>query len=127
MQPAANFPPGRRRYGRATGPFDGWQIGVTTVRVRIVNLGIGGCFVFADPTQHPLDSRSPHVEFGHGGDESQTCVLRIDLGDEGMIDVVATMLAHRLGGTAVTFGDLSPDAAARIRRIVDAQQSFGAE
>lgn len=125
MQPKGNIPPERRRYGRATGPFDGWQLGVTAVRVRVVNLGIGGCFVFADPEQHPLDARSPHVDFGHAGAEGQTCMLQIDLGDEGVIDVVATMLAHRLGGTAVTFGDLSPDAAARIRRIVDAQESFG--
>ena len=125
MQPASKIPPQRRRYARATGPFDGWQVGVTTVRVRIVNLGLGGCFVFADPEQQRHESRSPHLEFGHGGAESQTCLLQIDLGDEGVIDVVATMLAHRLGGTAVTFAGLSPDAAARIRRIVDAQESFG--
>ena len=104
MDSSTDIPGGRRRYARAPGPFDGWRVGLNSrTAVRIVNLGMGGCFVKAAPAQ--------------GG--AETFTLQIELGAEGMIEVKAATLYHRADGSAVTFLNLKQEAFEKIRRTVD--------
>jgi len=99
-------PGGRRRYARVPGPFDGWRLGAVRTPVRILALGIGGCFVKASADQKV----------------GETFTLQIDLGPEGIVDVSAATLYHRPDGSAVTFLNLSQDAFERIRRTADQQR-----
>ena len=103
MGSSSDIPGGRRRYARAPGPFQGWRIGANRTPVRIVNLGMGGCFVSATPEQSI----------------GETCTLEIDLGAQGVIEVAAATLYHRADGSAVTFLNLKQDAFECIRRTVD--------
>ena len=97
-------PSERRRYNRHPGPFDAWCIGHERRVVRVMNLGLGGCFIQA----------------GSERMVGETFQLRIDLGDEGLLDVSATTLYHRANGSAVTFLNLSQSALNQIRRTVEA-------
>jgi len=74
--------------------------------VRILALGIGGCFVKASADQKV----------------GETFTLQIDLGPEGVVEVSAATLYHRPDGSAVTFLNLSQDAFERIRRTADQQR-----
>jgi len=44
--------------------------------------------------------------------------LSIDLGSEGILNVIVAVLYHRVDGSAVTFLNLSPGGSDRIRRTV---------
>jgi hypothetical protein len=102
----SDIPGGRRRYARVPGPFSGWRAAAAgRVPVRILALGIGGCFVKASPEQ----------KIG------ETFKLQIDLGQEGVVEVSAATLYHLPDGSAVTFLNLSQDAFERIRRTADKQ------
>jgi hypothetical protein len=89
----------RRRYPRATGPFDG----VLEGRVLIYDLNVGGCFV---NTSQMLP-------------EGTVSKLKIDLPREGSITVDAETLYHLQHGFAVRFVALDGDAESRIARTVD--------
>ena len=90
----------RRRYDRATGPFDG----VLDGPVLVYDLNVGGCFVNSS-------QQSP---------EGTTSILKISLPREGWITVNAEALYHLQHGFAVRFLDLDSEAEARIARTVDA-------
>jgi hypothetical protein len=90
----------RRRYERATGPFDG----VLEDPVLVYDLNLGGCFVNS-PHQPPIGS---------------TLVMKISLPQEGWISVNAEALYQHQHGFAVRFLDLDADTASRIVRTVDA-------
>ena len=90
----------RRRYERATGPFDG----VLDGPVLVYDLNVGGCFV---------NSSQPSPE-------GTTSTLKIGLPREGWITVNAETLYHLQHGFAVRFLALDSDAEARIARTVDA-------
>jgi hypothetical protein len=94
----------RRRYARHPGPFDGWCVDGEPAAVRVMNLNLGGCFVLVNSER----------EIG------QTFHLRIDLGDEGLLEVSATTLYHSMNGSAVTFLNLTQNAFKQIQRAVDA-------
>ena len=91
----------RRRFPRIHGPFDAWCSHPIRTQVRIIDLGLGGCFVTATSAQ-----------------ERETFTMSIDLGTEGVIDVMAAPIYHRPHGSAVTFDNLTPDAHDRIQRTV---------
>src|SRR5688500_11687616 len=93
----------RRRYERATGPFDGFVEGP----VLIYDLNIGGGFVVSSPAP-PIGSRF---------------ALKISLPQEGWITVNAEALYHHQHGFAVQFLDLDDDAALRIARAVEAYKN----
>ena len=94
----------RRRYARHPGPFNAWLVGPERKAVRVMNLGIGGCLVLVN---------SDHAV-------GETFQLRIDLFDEGLLDVSATTVYHTITGSAVTFLNLSQHALNQIQRTVDA-------
>jgi PilZ domain-containing protein len=96
-----------RRYARVRGPFDAWRTGATRTPVTVVELNVGGCFISAEP------------EPGDPG----TYSLSINLGDEGVFDVTAAVLYHRVDGSAVTFLNLPPQVSDRIRRAVDSARA----
>ena len=90
----------RRRYERATGPFDG----VLEGPVLAYDLNLGGCFVNSS-------QQSP---------EGTISVLKINLPHEGWITVSAETLYHLEHGFAVRFLTLDSDTEARIGRTVAA-------
>ena len=93
----------RRRYERATGPFDG----VLEGPVLIYDLNLGGAFVVSSP--------APAI--------GSTFALKISLPQEGSISVNAETLYHHQHGFAVQFLDLDDDAALRIARAVEAYKN----
>lgn len=94
--------PQRRRYARVRGPFEAWRTGAVRTPVTVVELNVGGCFVKGEPEPGDPD----------------TYTLRIDLGGEGTLDVIAAVLYHRVDGSAVTFLNVTPHGEDRIRRTV---------
>src|SRR5690242_14545627 len=92
--------PSRRRYERATGPFDGFLEGA----VLVYDLNLGGCFI-----------NSAHQSAG-----GSISALRIKLADDGWITVTAETLYSLQHGFAVRFPDLDHDTSARIARTVEA-------
>src|SRR3954466_2571962 len=90
----------RRRYERATGPFEGLLDGP----VLLYDLNVGGCFVNSP--------REPEI--------GSTLTLTINLPQEGSITVSAEALYQHQHGFAVRFVDLDTDSAARVARTVDA-------
>jgi hypothetical protein len=90
----------RRRYERATGPFDGRLEGP----VLIYDLNLGGGFIVSSPAP-PIGSK---------------LALEINLPQEGRITVNAETLYHYQHGFAVQFLDLDDDHALRIARTVEA-------
>ena len=94
----------KRRYARHPGPFDAYAAGPPELNLRVMNLGLGGCFVL--------------VNSGHS--VGATFELQIDLGDEGWLHVSATTLYHTINGSAVTFMNLTQKAFHQIERTVDA-------
>ena len=94
----------QRRYVRHPGPFDGWCIGSELREVRVMNLGLGGGFILVNS----------------GTDVGERFQLKIHLGGEGLLDVIATTLYHTMNGTAVTFVKLTPGSYEQIQRIVGA-------
>ena len=92
-----------RRYARVHGPFEAWRLGDVPAELEIVDLNIGGCFVREIPQPGaPL-----------------TYSLLIEVGEDGMIEVIAAVLYQRDDGSAVTFLNLSQQAFERIRRTVE--------
>ena len=102
MEEADGYPH-RRRWARVRGPFDAWRTGSVRTPVTIVELNVGGCFINGEPEPGDPD----------------TYTLRIDLGGEGSLEVIAAVLYHRVDGSAVTFLNVTPHGAERIRRTVD--------
>ena len=94
-------PTQRRRFPRIHGPFDAWCSHPIRTQVRIIDLGLGGCFVTATTAQ-----------------EHETFTMSIDLGTEGVVDVMAAAIYHRPHGSAVSFDNLTADAHERIQRTV---------
>ena len=92
----------RRRYDRATGPFDGLLAGP----VLVYDLNIGGCFI-------NTSNHSP------GG---TMLILRVKLPYEDWITVNAEALYSLQHGFAVRFADLDSDTSARIARAVEAMK-----
>lgn len=90
----------RRRYERATGPFDG----LLEDRVLIYDLNLGGCYV--NSSLEPA--------------EGTVLTLKIQLPQEGWITVTAEALYRLQHGFAVQFLDLDDDDALRIARTVEA-------
>ena len=89
----------RRRYPRATGPFEGLLDGP----VLIYDLNVGGGFINSE--QRPeIGSRLP---------------LKISLPEAGVVNVTAEPLYQHEHGFAVQFVDLDEDTASRIARTVD--------
>jgi hypothetical protein len=95
----------RRRYPRATGPFDA----LIKDPVLVYDLNLGGCFINSPQESLP----------------GTTLVLKINLPHEGSISVNAETLYQHQHGFAVRFLDLDPDSASRIARTVEAlKRSF---
>ena len=90
----------RRRYPRATGPFDAR----IEDPVLVYDLNLGGCFINSPRESAP----------------GSTLVLKISLPQEGWISVNAEVLYQHPHGFAVRFLDLDPDTSSRIARTVDA-------
>lgn len=94
----------RRRYERATGPFDG----LLEIPVLVYDLNLGGCFI-----NSPLE---PEI--------GSSLMLKINLRQEGWISVTAEPLYRHQHGFAVRFPALDSDAASRIDRTVSASKGF---
>jgi hypothetical protein len=94
----------KRRYARHPGPFNALSTERENNELRIMNLGLGGCFVL--------------VSSGH--EVGETFQMQIDLLDQGWMEVSATTLYHTINGSAVTFMNLSQKAFHQIQRTVDA-------
>src|SRR5687767_11512469 len=93
-----------RRYVRAHGPFDGYDLGSPKTPVLIYDLNLGGGF----------------VNFSDEQPEDATLVLKIALPQEGLITVNAeTVYRHQLG-VAVRFVDVDTETAGRLARTVEA-------
>ncbi|MGH9221749.1 MAG: hypothetical protein ACRD1W_20750 [Vicinamibacterales bacterium] len=93
-----------RRYVRAHGPFDGYDLGPPKTPVLIYDLNLGGGFVnFSD--EQPKDA---------------TLVLKIALPQEGLITVNAETVYRHQFGIAVRFVDVDADTAGRLARTVEA-------
>jgi hypothetical protein len=92
----------RRRYERATGPFDG----VLGEAVLVYDLNLGGCF----------------VNTAQDSPDGTVSILKINLGEEGWISVNAETLHHLQHGFGVCFIDLDSDTSARIARTVAAMK-----
>jgi hypothetical protein len=90
----------KRRYARNPGPFDGWIIGTERRPIRAMNLGVGGCFIMVNSERAV----------------GETFHLRLDLEEEGLLDVSSTTLYHTSEGSAVTFLNLSQNALDQIQR-----------
>jgi hypothetical protein len=90
----------RRRYERATGPFDG----LLDEPVLVYDLNLGGCFI-------NCSRELP---------EGATALLKINLLDEGWITVNAETLHRLQHGYGVRFLDIDRDTASRIERTVKA-------
>jgi hypothetical protein len=90
----------RRRYERATGPFEG----VLDAPVLVYDLNLGGCFINS--------SKEPQI--------GSTLALKISLPQEGWITVSAEALYRHQHGFGVRFLDLDTDTASRIARTVEA-------
>src|SRR5688572_33270814 len=91
-----------RRYVRAHGPFDGYDLGLPKTAVLMYDLNLGGGFInFSD--EQPKDA---------------TLVLKIALLQEGLITVNAeTVYCHQFG-VAVRCIDVDTDTAGRLARTV---------
>jgi hypothetical protein len=94
----------QRNHCRVAGPFDGLRVGALQTPVQLFDLSCGGAFVNSLYEQH----------------QGVTLVLRIDLPYEGWITVKARTLYSRVGGFAVRFIDVAPEAAARLERALRA-------
>ena len=92
----------RRRYPRATGPFDA----LIEDSVLVYDLNLGGCFI--NSARESL--------------KGATLVLKISLPQDGWITVNAETLYQHQHGFAVRFLDLDPDTASRIARTVEAMK-----
>jgi hypothetical protein len=92
----------RRRYPRATGPFDA----LIEDPVLVYDLNLGGCFI--NSTRESL--------------KGSTLVLKVSLPQDGWITVNAETLYQHQHGFAVRFLDLDPDTASRIARTVEAMK-----
>ena len=94
----------KRRYARHPGPFHAFCPRDYELReLRVINLGLGGCFVLGS-SGHPVGRTFP---------------MQVDLGAEGLMSVSATTLLHQSDGSAVTFMNLSLHALAQIARVVE--------
>ena len=96
-----------RRYARHPCPFDAYSADRELDKKRVMDLGLGGCFVL--------------VSSGHAVGE--TFQMQIDLGDEGPMDVSATTLYHTTNGSAVRFLSLSQRAFHQIHRTIDSSRA----
>jgi hypothetical protein len=91
-----------RRYVRATGPFNGYHLGLHKAPILIFNLNVGGGFVNFSGDQPP----------------GATFVLTIDLLEEGRITVRADTVYRDPSGIAVRFIDVDADGSDRLARAV---------
>jgi len=95
----------RRRHVRVAVPFDGYRAGLPETPVRIVNLGLGGCFV---NSTHEQKDRS-------------RLVLKINLPQEGVVTLNAETVYRRPSvGFALRFVDVNAETSARLIRTVEA-------
>ena len=95
----------RRRHVRVAVPFDGYRAGLPETPVRIVNLGLGGCFV---NSTHDQKDRS-------------RLVLKINLPQEGVVTLNAETVYRRPAvGFALRFVDVDAETSARLIRTVEA-------
>ena len=92
-----------RRYVRATGPFNGFHLGLRKAPVLIFNLNIGGGF----------------VNFSDDQPAGRTFALTIDLGEDDRITVLAETVYRDASGIAVRFIDLDGEESERLGRAVD--------
>jgi hypothetical protein len=93
----------RRAFPRIRGPFDGVRVGMLDVGVRIYDLSAGGCFVA---------SMVP-AKVG------ESVQLKIDLADEGWIDVTGAIVpTDRTLGYAVRFVAMDNSARETLKRTV---------
>lgn len=93
----------KRRFPRAHGPFDGYQVGPQTP-VLVYDLNLGGGFVNFGGEQ-PSD-----VEF----------LLKVALPHEGIITVRAETVYRHESGVAVRFVDMDGSTSERLARTIDA-------
>ena len=94
----------RRASERVPGPFDAWRIGFLETPVRIFDISLGGCFVHAM----------------HEQERGVVMMLKIQMPDEGWIEVKAETLYRRPGfGFAVKFIDMTPETEQRLARALD--------
>ena len=96
--------PGRPR--PAPGPFEGYQLGVTDVPLRVFDLALDGCL----------------VELSFGTLDGRPVKLQIELPEEGWVVVPCEML-HTAGDNmfAVKFVRLDEPTRLRIERTVNRQ------
>jgi hypothetical protein len=95
--------PTKRRFPRARGPFDGYQLGSQTP-VVVYDLNLGGGF----------------VNFGDEQPTAVAFVLKVALPQEGVITVRAETVYRHEDGVAVRFVDLDHDTSERLARTIDA-------
>ena len=101
----------KRRHVRVRGPFDGYYLGVPTKPILVYDLNLGGGFVnFADDQPN-----------------AATLTLKIDLPNEGSINVNAETVYRHQFGIAVRFVDVDRQTTARLMRMVNALKDQQAE
>jgi hypothetical protein len=95
----------RRESGRVRGPFDAWRVGLLETPVRLHDLSSGGCFVHAM----------------HEQERGVVMMLKIQLPQEGWVELKAETLYRRPGfGFGVKFIDVPPETLERLARALDA-------
>jgi hypothetical protein len=92
-----------RRYVRATGPFNGYHLGLRKTPVLIFNLNVGGGFVNF-PDEQPV---------------ATTFVLTIELPEEGRVTALSQTVYRDPSGLGVRFVDLDAEDCERLRRAVE--------
>ena len=95
----------RRRHVRVAVPCDGYRASLPDTPVRIVDLGLGGCF----------------VNSAHEQKDRSRLILRINLPREGVVTLNAETVYRRPAvGFALRFVDVNAETSARLTRTVEA-------
>lgn len=92
----------KRRYERVRGPFDGYHLGEPQTPVLVYDLNLGGGF----------------VNFAEEQPATATLALKIDLPEQGSINVNAETVYRHQFGVAVRFVDVDTHTTARLLRAV---------
>jgi hypothetical protein len=95
----------KRVYPRILGPFDGTRVGVIDFPIQVHDISVGGCFV---------------NYFAHPPEPGRRFTLRIDLPEQGPIEVrVESLYGRSKFGYAVRFVEISEEARIKLLRAFE--------
>jgi hypothetical protein len=104
MSQASDDKSGHRRAPRVPGPFEGRQIGESTVDIRIHALSVVGCL----------------IQSAHDVPVGRQITVEIDLPYEGTVTLEAERVNTRRGyGFAVQFVSMTDEVRAALERVIE--------